>query len=313
MRVLVIGAGAVGGYFGGLLARAGHEVTFGVRARTLAALRAHGIRLYGPRGDWQIREVEATDDALRVPTVDVALSCVKLYDVESSAQQWAPALDAAGAVISLQNGIDGAERIAVQVPGANVFGGLAFVAGRLEEPGLIRYLSDMSSIVFGGPGATECEPLRRFAEAVNGAKGPTPLHAKLVEDVRSAQWAKFVALATNASLTCLTRKPAGVVYHDPDLLELARQSIAEAIAVGRADGVVFSPSQAHDSLHMLQNFPPDLYASMHHDLAAGGRLELDGLSGLLVRLGRRHGVPTPFHEFAYACLKPYMNGRQETP
>jgi 2-dehydropantoate 2-reductase len=312
LRILVIGAGAIGAYVGGLLARAGHEVTFGVRGSALQAIAQNGIELRGPRGNWRITNVKAADAASfdhgeHAPP-ELVLSCVKLYDAESAARQWRSALESAGAVISLQNGIDGAERMARGAPGARVFGGLAYIAGQLQTPGVVRYLSSMSSITLGGPGATSQPLLRAFAESVNATSGADALQANLVEDIRSAQWAKFTVLATNAALTCLTRKPAGVVYQDPDLLALAVASIAEVMAVGRAEGAVFSPSQAQGTLAILQGFPPELFASMHHDLTAGRPLELDGISGLISRLGRQHGIATPFHDMAYACLKPYLNG-----
>ena len=318
LKILIIGAGAIGGYVGGLLARAGHDVTFGVRGSALQAIAQNGITLLGPRGDWRITGVRAADAAFfsnasempgsDQPPFDLALSCVKLYDAESAARQWRGALASAGAVVSLQNGIDGAERIARGAPEAKVYAGLAYIAGRLEAPGVVRYLSSMSSITLGGPGATGHPLLRAFAESVNATSGADALQAHLVEDIRSAQWAKFTVLATNAALTCLTRQPAGVVYHDEDLLALAVASIAEVMAIGRAEGAVFAPTQAQDTLAILQSFPPELFASMHHDLMAGRPLELDGISGLISRLGRQHGINTPFHSLAYACLKPYLKG-----
>ncbi|SFC48290.1 2-dehydropantoate 2-reductase [Polaromonas sp. OV174] len=312
LRILVIGAGAIGGYVGGLLARAGHEVTFGVRGSALQAITNNGIQLLGPRGDWRITNVMATDAAAfergEQAMPELVLSCVKLYDAESSAQQWRSALEAAGAVISLQNGIDGVQRIRRGAPGARVYGGLAYIAGRLEAPGVVRYLSDMSSITFGGDDAATHPLLQAFAASINATSGADALQAHLVQDIGSAQWAKFTVLATNAALTCLTRQPAGVVYHDADLLALAQASIAEVMAVGRAEGAVFVPTQAQDTLAILQGFPAELYASMHHDLMAGRPLELDGISGLVARLGRQHAIATPFHSMAYACLKPYLQG-----
>jgi 2-dehydropantoate 2-reductase len=138
LRILVIGAGAIGAYVGGLLARAGHEVTFGVRGSALQAIAQNGIALLGPRGNWRITNVKAADAASfdngeHAPP-ELVLSCVKLYDAESAAQQWRSALESAGAVISLQNGIDGAERIARGAPGAQVYGGLAYIAGQLQAP-----------------------------------------------------------------------------------------------------------------------------------------------------------------------------------
>jgi len=143
--------------------------------------------------------------------------------------------------------------------------------------------------------------------AVNPS-GAAGFGAKVVSDIRAAQWNKFIGLTTSAALTALVRKPAGVVYHDPDLLEIARQGFAEAVAVAKALGISLPEDivQAHVTKH--QGFPADMYASMYHDLARGKRLELDSLSGLVVRSGRGLGIPTPVHAMAYACLKPYING-----
>jgi len=309
MRILVIGAGAIGGYVGGLLALAGHDVVFAVRPHTVTALNKQGLRLCGPRGNWHVHIINTLHDpTVDVGSFDIGLSCVKLYDAQSSAQQWAAQLKQCGAVISLQNGVDGQQRIVVGSGIKTVYGGLAYVAAKQQAPGHIAYLSDMSSIVFGGVGALQDAYLERFTHAVNALNESTPFSATRVDDIVSAQWQKFTALATNAALTCLTRCPAGVVYHDPDLIALAQQSIAEVIQVGAACGAIFTPDHAQTTLDFLQNLPAEMVASMHHDLMAGKPLELDGLSGVIVKLGRAHGIATPFHAMAYACLKPYRQG-----
>jgi 2-dehydropantoate 2-reductase len=308
MKILVLGAGAVGGYVAAVLSLAGFDVRVAVRGAARAAIAANGLRLSGSRGAFHAREVVAVERPQDATGADVALSCVKLYDAQSSAGQWRAALESAGAVVSLQNGVDGAQRILAGAPASRCRAGLAFVAGRLVEPGVVEYLSDMSSIVFGGPGATRDPVLSGFAARVGAAPLPTPFRAELVEDIARAQWAKFLGLATNAALTCLARSPAGVVYRDDDLLALARQSIAEVLAVARAEGVGLTDADAEAALAMLRGLPAGMVASMHHDLVAGRRLELDGLSGTVRRLGRAHGIATPFHDFAYACLKPHLDG-----
>jgi 2-dehydropantoate 2-reductase len=143
---------------------------------------------------------------------------------------------------------------------------------------------------------------------VSTAKEANGFGATVVKDIRAAQWSKFVGLSTNAALTALVRRPAGVIYHDPDLLEIARQGFAEAAAVARAMGIDLPVDIVEAKVKQHQGFPADMYASMYHDLSRGKRLELESLSGLVVRKGRELGVPTPVHEMACACLKPFLDG-----
>jgi 2-dehydropantoate 2-reductase len=310
MKVVVLGAGAVGCYVGGLLSLAGFEVAFAVRPAAREAIAARGVRLCGPRGDFHAAGVDAIVRPDEAPGVDLVLSCVKLYDARSSAEAWRPMLESAAAVVCLQNGVDGVARVQAGASDARCWGGLALVAGRLREPGVVDYLSDMSSIVFGGPGASSDPVLAAFVAQVRAAALPTPFVATRVDDIARPQWTKFLALATNAALTCLTRSPAGVVYRDEALLALARRSIGEVLAVARAEGVPLDGADAEAALAMLRGLPADMVASMFHDLVAGRRLELDGLSGTVARLGRVHGIPTPFHDFAWACLKPHAVGHR---
>ena len=309
MRVLLVGPGAVGRYVGAALMAAGHQVVFAARQRTAQSLVDNGIRLEGPRGNFHFQDVQVcTDVRTATGTFDIGISCVKLYDAQASAVAWRELLLRCQAVISLQNGTNGAELVACGAVLDNVFGGMAFVAAELQSSGVVTYKSDMSSITYGGPGATKHPALMALHQGLQDSSSAIQLASSLVEDVRTAQWSKLVGLATNAALTCLVRKPAGIVYHDEDLLVLAKQSIHEVASVGRAVGALIPEDHEERILQMLQSFPASMFASMHHDLAAGRPLELDGLIGPVVQLGRKHGVPTPFHSFAYACLKPHING-----
>lgn len=304
MRIAIMGTGAVGAYFGALLARSGHDVSFVARGEHLKAMRERGLSVVGPRGDFSVPKVKATANPEEIGPVDVVLFCVKLYDTESAAQSIAPILSAGGVCISLQNGVDAQERIGRIVGNDQVMGGLAFVSGVIEAPGVIRYASDMSTIRFGeSSGAMSARGLA-FSQACEAAG----FKAELVPDIRAAQWQKMVGLASNAALSCVVRQPAGVVYNDPDLIVVARGAFGEVKAVAEAQGIPMPADIVERTLAMHQNFPPNMYASMYHDLARGRRIELDSLSGVIVRKGCELGVPTPVHAMAYACLKPYMNG-----
>jgi 2-dehydropantoate 2-reductase len=308
VKVLVVGAGSVGCYFGSLLARGGHHVTFGVRSGA-DDLRRSGVRVEGPRGDWSVAPTHAESDPQQVGETDVALFCVKLYATASAVRQWQPALARSRVVISLQNGLDGVDRMAAEWDGTVqplLLRGLAFMSGTMLGMGHLKYTSNMSAIQFGSAHDREADVLTRFTQACRDAG----FAATAMADIVSAQWAKFVALATNAAMTCLTRQPAGVCYHDELLVALAKRSIAEVVAVGRAAGAKLPDTIEHDTLALLQSFPAHMYASMYHDLQGGKPLELDGLSGHIVRCGQAHGIDTPFHQTAWACLRPYVNGKE---
>ena len=303
MRIAIMGAGGVGGYYGARLANAGNDVTFIARGEHLRAIKENGLTLRGGEEDTVVR-TEATDDPKGIAPVDVVLFCVKLFDTEDAARAIAPLLESGGLCISLQNGVDGQHRINAVLGRELAIGGLAFVSAVIESPGVVRYLSREPSIQFGEADGSMSERAIRFREACKAAG----IQADVVGDIRAAQWKKFVGLSTNAALTSVVRKPAGVVYHDADILALGRAGFAEATAVAKAIGIDLPEDFVEQNVVKHQGFPPDMYASMYHDLARGRRLEVESLSGLIVRKGRELGIPTPFHAFAYACLKPHMDG-----
>jgi 2-dehydropantoate 2-reductase len=162
----------------------------------------------------------------------------------------------------------------------------------------------MSSLRFGEPDGSMSTRAIAFRDACLAAG----FGAEVVTDIRTAQWAKFVGLATNAALTSLIRLPAGYIYHDPDIIPMARRGFQEVVAVARALGITLPDDAAERMLAVHQSFPKTMYASMYHDIARGKPMELDSLSGYVVRTGRQLGVPTPVHEMAYLALKPYMHG-----
>ena len=304
MRVAVMGAGGVGGFYGGRLAQAGHDVAFITRGEHLRAIQAGGLKLVGTAGDAVIAGAQATDDPSRLAPVDVVLFCVKLFDTEDAARAIAPLLSKGGACITLQNGVDGQDRIGAIVGNDRVMGGIAFVSALIESPGVIRYMSKAPSIKFGEADGQMTQRATRLRDACEAAG----FGAEVVADIRIAQWHKFVGLTVNAALTSLTRKPAGIVYHDPEIAALASAMFAEGAAVARAMGIGLPDDIVAWQIQNHRNFPPGMYASMYHDLTRGRRLELDSLSGLIVRKGRELGVPTPLHAMAYACLKPFLDG-----
>jgi 2-dehydropantoate 2-reductase len=305
MRIAIMGAGGIGGYYGGRLAQAGHDLVFIARGEHLRAIQARGLSLVGPAGEAHIAAARASADPGTLDPVDVVLFCVKLFDTEDAAQAIKPLLAKGGVCITLQNGVDGAQRIGAVVGHERVMAGIAFVSAVIESPGVIAYKSKSPSIQFGEADGQMSERAVRFREACVGAG----FSAEVVTDIRAALWHKFVGLTVNSALTSLVRQPAGVIYPDPDLMALARAGFAETAAVGKAFGVRLPEDIVEWQAKNHLGFPAGMYASMYHDLIRGKRLELESLSGLVAREGKRLGTPTPFHSMAYACLKPYANPR----
>ena len=190
------------------------------------------------------------------------------------------------------------------LPRAQVVPGTAYVAGQIEAPGVIRYTSEMSSIFFGPGEAATAKQVSAFRDACIAAG----FGATIDPNIDVLLWTKFVILAPNASLTALSRQPAGLVYHDPRFLALATDAIGEVVAVARACGVALPHDIVDRGLKIVRAFPPDMYASMYRDLARGRRLEVEEIQGTLIRLAEKHGVPVPIHRTAYCCLKPFAAG-----
>ena len=304
MRIAVMGGGAVGGYFGGMLSRAGNDVTFIARGAHLAAMQANGLTLETPKGTLEVRNARFVAEPGDAGPCDVVLFAVKAYAIEAAAMPLKPLVGAGSTVISVLNGVDHQDRIGAVLGQQNVIGGLALVSGVITSPGVIRYTSPMSALRFGEADGSMSARALAFRDACIAAG----FNAEVLADIRRAQWEKFVGLATNAALTSLFRLPAGYLYNDPDIAALARRAFAEVAAVGRASGIALADDSADRALAIHQSFPKTMYASMYHDLAKGKPMELDSLSGYIVRRGRALGVPTPVHEMAYLALKPYLHG-----
>jgi 2-dehydropantoate 2-reductase len=304
MRVTVMGSGGTGGYFGGLLARAGEEVTFVARGAHLAAIRAKGLRVRSRLvGDFTV-PARATDDPADSGPADLVLFCVKAYDTESAAERLRPAVGPDTVVLPVQNGIDSAERIGRVVGPAHVIAGLAGVSSVVEAPGVIEHRAGPDVIQLGELDGQPSARTQRIADTLHRAG----VKAHVRPDMRVALWEKFVLICGLSGLTALTRLPLGAVLACPETRTLFRQAMEETEAVGRAEGAAVPDGHAERMVQFFEGSDPGIRGSLYYDLAAGRRLEIETLNGTVVRLGRRHGIPTPANFAVYASLKPYADG-----
>ncbi len=304
MRIAVMGAGGVGGYFGGRLAQAGHDVSFVARGKHLEAIRAKGLTLKSPLGDAVIK-VRAAEDPAELGIADVVLFAVKLWDTESAAERMRPLVEKGGVVIPFQNGVESIERVGRLLGAERVMGGAAYIAGRIGEPGVIVQTGQMARLRFGPVLSAQKKTAEAFLAACKDAK----IDSELTDDIVRVLWEKFVLLVAVSATTTVTRKTIGVVRADPDLRWLLESVMRETWAVGRKRGIALPDDFVAKTLAFVDGLPAEMRASMAADLEAGGKLEAPWLSGAVVRMAQEAGLEAPANRAVFAALKPYIEGR----
>lgn len=299
MRIAVMGAGGVGGYFGGMLARAGHDVTFIARGEHLAAIRNHGLRLNTVHGEFTV-DAPATDTPSEVGPVDLILFCVKTYHTEEAGQALAPLIGDETLFLSLQNGVDNEEKLAVMHGREHVLGGLCYISSAIAAPGVIKQTSQMRRIVFGELDGTHSPRTKRVYRAFAEAG----IDATLTDNVEKAMWTKFLFICALSGVGAVARAPVGEMFSIPDTRQLLRDTMAEVEAVARVRGVDLDAGIVEQMMQTAEGFAPETKPSMLVDVENGNRVEIDALNGAVARLGAEAGVETPANRFIYAALKP---------
>jgi 2-dehydropantoate 2-reductase len=308
VRFAIVGAGAVGGFYGALIRRAGSDVTFLARGAHLEAIRRDGLRVVGPLGDFTVR-APAESDPGRVGPVDVVILAVKTYDNDTALPMLRPLAGPRTVVLTLQNGVDSPDQVAAVVGEAATLAGPTYVATALESPGLIRQTGTHRRIVFGecfGP-RTDVTPRVRAIESILKA---ADIHAEAVPDARAPLWEKFIYLAPFAAFTAAARLPIGPLWEHEDVRETFLQAVGEVEAVARASGVGVRVDTRAKIAEYVKSVPPTTRSSMLIDLSQGKRIEVESLPGAVVRRGRALGVATPMMAALYAVLKPHREPRQ---
>ena len=308
MRIVVVGAGGVGGYLGVRLTDAGHDVGYLVRGRNLAALRDEGISLKSPLGDRRLGPQRASDTAADLAPADLVVVTVKLYDLAALAPGLAPLIGDDTAVLPLQNGVESYSCLTAALNPASILKGVVTIKSFLDAPGEVVCKSPFCHIQLGEGDGVPTARARHIAEILDACVGVDAVQS---EDIDADIWRKFVMLASFSAVTCLARATIGQVRDSADALRLAVDATAEAAAVGRALGVDLPDDVEELVDSQIRDMPKDGKASMLEDLEAGRRLELGFLSGSVVRLGKQVGIPTPLHQVAYAALAMHAGGRGE--
>ncbi|HTT81587.1 MAG TPA: ketopantoate reductase family protein [Stellaceae bacterium] len=302
MRFLVLGAGAVGGYFGGRLAEAGRDVTFLVRSARIDQLARHGIRVESPLGDFRAAISVATADRLGGP-YDVVLLTAKHYDLDAAIAAIRPAVGPHTAVLPLLNGLVHLDKLDAAFGAERVFGGVAYVGAVLLPDGAIRHVNRLSGIAFGERSGEISERARGIKAAFAG----TPVSATASADIMLDMWEKFVFISAMAGMNCLFRGTIGEIVATSDGRALMLAALAECRAVATATGFPPRP-HAIEPVERLLTEPGGVNsASMRQDLEAGRRTEADAVLGDMLRRAAAFGLATPLLRAAYCALQVHEN------
>ena len=300
MKILIMGTGGVGGYYGGLLAQQGNEVTFISRGAHLYAIRHEGLKVKSVHGDFTVFPANATEDPSKVEPVDLILFSVKTYNTDEAAQAIRSTISPQTVVLSLQNGIDAAERIGKVIGLQHVLGGATWLSSAVEAPGVIKQVSQFRRIVFGELDGGRSERIQSIYEVLN----KTGITVEISEDIQKVLWTKLVFITAVSSIGSLTRLPMGDYRSIPETRSLLSSIMQEVESVARAKGVNLDGDVVQKWLEFIDNSAPNIKPSMQLDVEAGHRTELESMIGVIGRKGRELRVPTPVADFVYGSLLP---------
>ena len=291
LKIAVMGAGAVGCYYGGLLARAGHTVVLIARPLHVAAISQHGLRLQTITFDTHV-PLAASSEPAAVAGADVVLFCVKSTDTEGAGALIRPHLAANALVLCLQNGVDNADRLRGVLPDHAVAAAVVYVATEMAGPGHVQH---------HGRGELVLEPSAysgALAQAFIAAGVPTEVSA----NVRGALWAKLILNCAYNAVSAITQLPYGQTVPGEGIQDLMRDVVAECLAVAKAEGVQV-PGDVDAAIRKIADTMRSQYSSTAQDLARGKRTEIDYLNGLIVQRGAALGVATPANRVLWALVK----------
>lgn len=307
MRFAILGSGAVGGYFGALLANGGQDVAFLARGAHLEAMRGHGLQVKSAALGDMLIHAPADSDPARIGPVDVVILAVKAYDNDTALPMLTPLLGPDTVVLTLQNGIDSADQVAAVVGESRVLAGTTYVATALEGPGLIVQTGSHRSIIFGEAFGDRSRISPRV-QAIADVLAPANIQVTAVADGRVPVWDKFVYLAPFSGFTGAARLPIGEIWKHPHVREMFYAASREIVAIAEAEGVRISADRFQTLEQYMDNIPPSTRSSLLIDLEFGKRIEVEALQGAAVRRAATHGIAVPIMSTLYATLKAWERG-----
>lgn len=301
MRIAIYGAGAVGGYYGGRLAQAGHDVTFIARGENLRALQANGLRVESSFGDFNIIPAKVVSDPAEIGVVDVVIPGVKTWQLPAILPGMAALVGPQTIIVTVQNGVDAHLVIGEALGHQHVIGGITRLFSTLVEPGHIVHGGASAQFMIGELDGSLTARVQEFFEVLKGAQG---IEAVLTTDIQRELWAKLVMITAFGGVGSISRAPMGVILSQPETRALLEASILEIASVAASRGYPLPADVIERTLKFYKGMPYLGTSSLQRDVLAGRRSELDSLIGTVVRFARERDVPVPVNSVIYAALLP---------
>ncbi len=299
MKIAVVGAGGVGGYFGGRIASSGYDVTFVARGEHLKAIREKGLKVKSLLGDFAVPRAQATDDLKSIGSVDLVILGVKAWQVKEAALRIKDIVGDQTTILPLQNGIMAVEELGGLWPEKNIIGGLCRIISQIESPGVIHHSGLEPFIAFG-------ELDHRKTERISKIKGmfdAAGIVSRIADDIQAELWNKFMAICVSG-LLAITRSPYGRVRELDETRAMMHDLLREIYAIALKAGQNLDPDSVEKTMALIDSYPYESNSSLTRDVMEGRPSEVEYQNGTVVRLGRRYGVIVPVNRFIYHCILP---------
>ena len=305
MKIIVMGTGGVGGYFGARLAKAGHDVGFVARGHHLEAIKKNGLKILSELGDMTIYPAKVSDNPVDFDPADIILFCVKAYDTEEASKLIKPVVAPETGVIPFLNGLGHVKIMQDILGNKSVIGGVAAISALIEKPGVIRHNATMQMLKFGEFDNIVTARIKAFQSACKEAG----INHSIPENIESDIWQKVVIICTLAGVNCLTRLPLGMCRKNPETRNLMKELATEVVAVARSENIFLPENQVEMVMKGLDKLPEEMKASTLPALEKGEKLEASALNGAIDKLGKKNGIDTPMNRAVYATLSPHEKGK----
>jgi len=300
MRILIYGAGGIGGYFGGRLAQSGNSVSIIARGKHLEAIKKNGLEVESINGDFTITPSLATDNVKEVETPELIILGVKSWQIPDAAIELKSIINENSMVLPLQNGASNVENLMKVLPETNILGGLCHIVSFMSAPGLIKHAGIEPKITFGeldnSKSARVLELEKVFSEA--------EITNIIPEDITLEVWKKFLFITTISALGGLTRVSLGEMRESSYLMDLMRKTAEEIKMIANAKGIALNEEHLKATFEVINKLDSKTTASTQRDIMEGKPSELENFNGYIVKQGNRFGIPTPVNQYIYECLLP---------